>query len=186
RHRSACRDLSPDRRTRVRPGRQATEGGADRVELLPGAAARLRSHRGDVPRTPRCCAPGRGRRRAQPDARGERRRRTDAMMRGSESARRYLAVLGPWLGLIAVWTLFALAVGQPFWAWENQRLMLQQTAIVGTAAVGATFVIVSGGIDLAVGSTIALLTVVLAKPVNAGWPDALAPAGVVASGAVIG
>jgi ribose transport system permease protein len=41
-------------------------------------------------------------------------------------------------------------------------VMLMQTAVVGTAALGMTMIIVSGGIDLSVGSNIALVTVVVA------------------------
>jgi ribose/xylose/arabinose/galactoside ABC-type transport system permease subunit len=75
-------------------------------------------------------------------------------------ARAALRRLGPLAGLAATWALFALAAGGPFTALSNQRLMLLQTAVVGTAAIGATLIIVAGGIDLSVGSTIALGTVV--------------------------
>ena len=45
----------------------------------------------------------------------------------------------------------------------NLELMARQMAIVSIAAVGMTIVIVSGGIDLSVGSMIALSTVVIAQ-----------------------
>lgn len=67
--------------------------------------------------------------------------------------------LGPAFGLLGAWVLFALLAGAHFVAWENQRLMLLQTAVIGTAAVGATWIIALGGLDLSVGSTIALGTV---------------------------
>lgn len=67
--------------------------------------------------------------------------------------------LGPAFGLIGAWILFALLAGAHFVAWENQRLMLLQTAVIGTAAVGATWIVALGGLDLSVGSTIALGTV---------------------------
>ena len=41
--------------------------------------------------------------------------------------------------------------------------MLRQTAVVGVASVGMTLVIVLGGIDLSVGSVVALTTVVVAR-----------------------
>ena len=63
---------------------------------------------------------------------------------------------GPLLGLAAAWTLFALAAGGPFLTWANHELMLLQTAVVGTAAVGATWIVVSGGVDLSVGASVAL------------------------------
>ncbi|MBK8976281.1 MAG: ABC transporter permease [Planctomycetes bacterium] len=97
----------------------------------------------------------------------------------------WLARLGPALGLIAVWLLFWVLAPQGFVAWENQRLMLLQTAIVGTAAVGATLVIIAGGIDLSVGSAIALGTVVVAGLLRDGcaaWVAGLA--GVLAGGTI--
>lgn len=85
-----------------------------------------------------------------------------------------LARLGPAIGLIAVWLIFAVLEGRDFMSWSNQRLMLLQTAVVATAAVGATFVIISGGIDLSVGSAIAFGTMVLALALRSGVPPWLA------------
>ncbi len=41
-------------------------------------------------------------------------------------------------------------------------------------AVGMTFVILTGGIDLSVGSVVALSTVIVATTLQAGWPMPLA------------
>ncbi len=106
---------------------------------------------------------------------------------GPSPFRSLLSRLGPLLGLVAVWSLFAVTVKEGnFITWENQRLMLLQTAIVGTAAVGATLVIVSGGIDLSVGSAIALGTVVVALLLQAGVPPFLAGLGGTVFGALVG
>lgn len=94
--------------------------------------------------------------------------------------------LGPALGLIAVWTLFAALAPQTFVSWTNQRLMLTQTAVVGTAAIGATLIIISAGIDLSVGSTIALTTVMTALALKAGADPVLAMFGGVLTGVAIG
>ena len=64
-------------------------------------------------------------------------------------------------GLAAVWILFAVLEGANFVGWSNQRLMLLQTAVVATAALGGTIVIISGGIDLSVGSAIACGTMII-------------------------
>lgn len=96
------------------------------------------------------------------------------------------ARLGPALGLIFVWALFAALQGRDFVAWSNQRLMLLQTAVVGTAAIGATLVIVSGGIDLSVGSAIALGTMVVALAIEAGWSAAAAAAVGLLTGLALG
>ena len=97
-----------------------------------------------------------------------------------------LQTLGPVIGLLAAWTLFAVLVGGPFVSWENHRLMLLQTAVVGTAAVGATIIIISGGIDLSVGSTIALGTMIVAWLLERGAPGAVAALGGVATGLAVG
>ena len=49
----------------------------------------------------------------------------------------------------------------PFFNGENGLLILKYSAIYGIAAVGASMVIISGGVDLAPGAVIALTTVVL-------------------------
>ena len=79
-----------------------------------------------------------------------------------------LAKLGPFIGLIFVYALFATLVNlvpgaQRFATTGNLELMMRQTAVVGTAALGMTLIIISGGIDLSVGANIALSTVVIAS-----------------------
>lgn len=73
-----------------------------------------------------------------------------------------LATLGPLLGLAVVFVLFAALRPATFLTAGNLQLMLLQTAVVGTAALGMTLVIITGGIDLSVGSNVALVTVVIA------------------------
>lgn len=74
-----------------------------------------------------------------------------------------IARLGPLIGLMFVLALFALLRPDTFATWGNIEIILLQTAVVGTAALGMTLIIVSGGIDLSVGSSIALVTVVVAR-----------------------
>jgi ribose/xylose/arabinose/galactoside ABC-type transport system permease subunit len=73
------------------------------------------------------------------------------------------------LGLLLVWLIFATLKGHDFVKWDNQRLMLLQTAVVGAAAMGSALIIFSGGIDLSVGSSIALTTVVIALSLQHGF-----------------
>jgi ribose/xylose/arabinose/galactoside ABC-type transport system permease subunit len=77
-------------------------------------------------------------------------------------ARRVLAAFGPAIGLIFAVALFASLRFQTFVTIDNFSIMLQQTAVIGAGAIGMTVVIVSGGIDLSVGSTVALVTIVIA------------------------
>jgi len=89
-------------------------------------------------------------------------------------------------GLLLVSLLFAFLIGPRFFSGANLELMARQTAIVGVAALGMTMVIVAGGIDLSVGSIIALSTVVAALCLRDGsWP-LVAAAAAVAAGAVCG
>lgn len=84
--------------------------------------------------------------------------------------RRILGVswFGPVLALAVVYVLFALLVPDTFARGANVVTMTRQTVVVGIVAVGMTLVIVSGGIDLSVGSQVALATVVIARALNAG------------------
>jgi ribose/xylose/arabinose/galactoside ABC-type transport system permease subunit len=60
--------------------------------------------------------------------------------------------------------------------------MARQTTVVAIAAVGMTFVIITGGIDLSVGSAIAFTTVVVAIVLKAGFgPGVAVLAGVAAA-----
>lgn len=97
-----------------------------------------------------------------------------------------LGKLGPVIGLVFVITLFALLRPRDFLTVDNAQLILLQTAVVGTAALGMTMIIVSGGIDLSIGSNIALCTVVIAILLAHGVPPLLAAGGGVLTGALCG
>lgn len=98
----------------------------------------------------------------------------------------WLSKLGPLIGLGFVWALFAALVGWDFVRWNNQQLMLMQTAVVATAAVGATLIIISGSIDLSVGSMVALGSMIVALLLNQGAPAWIAAMGGIASGVAVG
>lgn len=99
--------------------------------------------------------------------------------------------LGPLIGLVFIIALFwglqytPWAVGE-FATVANFQVMLMQTAVVATAALGATIVIISGGIDISVGSNIALTTVVVGSLLAGGWPPILAALGGIAVGCAAG
>jgi ribose transport system permease protein len=73
-----------------------------------------------------------------------------------------LAKLAPLIGLAFVVSLFALLRYDTFFTVGNFELILRQTAVVGIAALGMTMIIIAGGIDLSVGSAIALVSVCIA------------------------
>ncbi|RLS45596.1 MAG: ABC transporter permease [Planctomycetota bacterium] len=94
--------------------------------------------------------------------------------------------LGPLLGLLLVVALFSALRPRQFPTAANVEIMLLQTAVVGTAALGMTLVIASGGIDLSVGSQIALATVGLATLLAHGWSPLAAAGAVVMLGGLCG
>jgi ribose transport system permease protein len=102
--------------------------------------------------------------------------------------RQLLARLGPFLGLIAVIAVFALMTDSPsqYLSVRNFRIVVAQTVIVALGAIGMTMIIVSGGIDLSVGSAIALTGVVTALGLRNGMPPLLALLLGVGAGGVIG
>jgi len=93
---------------------------------------------------------------------------------------------GPFLGLALVAIVFGFLVGPQFFRGNNLELIARQTAIVCTAALGMTMVIVAGGIDLSVGSIVALTTVVIALLLGADYGPMSAAAAGIGAGAVCG
>jgi len=81
---------------------------------------------------------------------------------------RLLSAAGPLFGLAFVVLLFALNPKCPaaFTSFYNVKTIITQTVIVGIGALGMTLVIIGGGIDLSVGSQVALSTVVTAWGLN--------------------
>ncbi|MGD8786960.1 MAG: ABC transporter permease [Phycisphaerales bacterium] len=76
--------------------------------------------------------------------------------------RNWLNTIGPVLALVVVYGIFVLIAPPSFATTRNLEMIARQTTIVGVAALGMTMVIISGGIDLSVGSIVALSTVVIA------------------------
>src|SRR4029079_5672218 len=121
--------------------------------------------------------------------------------RGLVGAKRFLDERGVLVGLVAVALMFGALVGPEFFSAANLELiprslsaatlelMARQAVIVCVAALGMTMVIVAGGIDLSVGSVVALSTVVTALLLrhDASAAGALAAAlGAVSAGAACG
>jgi ribose/xylose/arabinose/galactoside ABC-type transport system permease subunit len=95
-------------------------------------------------------------------------------------------LLGPALGLVGVCALFAVLEPGTFLSVYNFQTIAAQTVIVGFGAIGMTFVIVSGGIDLSLGSVIALVSVVTALALKHGTSPVLSSVAGIATGLLIG
>lgn len=106
---------------------------------------------------------------------------------GSALLQSWLNRLGPLLGLVLVILVFSVLMETPsrFLSANNLRVVLSQTVIVAIGAIGMTMIIISGGIDLAVGSTIALTGVITALGIQSGWsPTTALAAGILVGGLV--
>ncbi|BES64261.1 ribose ABC transporter permease [Gottschalkiaceae bacterium SANA] len=68
----------------------------------------------------------------------------------------------------------------------NISNLLRSTSIVGVAAVGMTFVIISAGIDLSVGSVLGLSGIIAALLMTSGVPIILSVIGAMICGTVVG
>jgi len=100
----------------------------------------------------------------------------------------WLRTLGPFAGLGLVVLIFALLTGSPgkYLSISNLRIVLSQTMIVALGAIGMTLIIISGGIDLSVGSNIALTSVVTALALRHSWPPSVALLGGIVVGGLVG
>ena len=103
--------------------------------------------------------------------------------------RERLAVIVQGQGLFAMAILIGVyfSIESPFFlTWSNALTVGATTAALGVMAVAQTFLIVSGGIDVSVGSVVAISSVSLATMLEHGfgfWPAALLAVGL---GAVVG
>jgi ribose transport system permease protein len=106
----------------------------------------------------------------------------------STGSRAWLATLGPFIGLMAVVAIFALLTDTPdqYLSVRNFRIVVAQTVIVALGAIGMTMIIVSGGIDLSVGSVIALTGVVTAIAIRDGVSPLVAVLYSVLAGGAVG
>jgi ribose transport system permease protein len=94
--------------------------------------------------------------------------------------------VGPFLALICVYCFFAALTPDTFLRTLNLVTMLRQTVVVAIAGVGMALIIVHGGIDLSVGSTVALTTVVAAKCLQSGASPTTTVFAALALGALAG
>jgi ribose transport system permease protein len=101
---------------------------------------------------------------------------------------RLINVAGPFFGLILVLGLFSLnsEVRPYLYTGGNFKIILTQTVIVAVGALGMTMIIVSGGIDLSVGSAVALTSVLGATLLVKGCSTSATVVLTVLAGGLIG
>ena len=97
-------------------------------------------------------------------------------------------LLGPFFGLLLVLGLFSLSaeVRPHLFTGGSLKMILIQTVIVALGALGMTMIIISGGIDLSVGSVVALTSVLGAALLLKGIAPPLVVLVCVLGGAAVG
>jgi erythritol transport system permease protein len=82
----------------------------------------------------------------------------------------WLSTLSRFLALLAVFLFFALLIQEgKFYTLRNLENIFRQSAVYATAALGMTMVIITAGIDLSIGSVIALTVVTVAWTLDIHW-----------------
>ena len=98
-------------------------------------------------------------------------------------------VRGKVLGIFGLLVLVVVVTGAAnprFFATDNLENVLQRTSLFGILGIGAAFTIVTGGIDLSIGSVVGLSATVLPLLLDAGAPAPVALLAVLALGACLG
>ena len=81
-----------------------------------------------------------------------------------------MSVVGPVLALVVLLVLGA-SLNPSFLAWDNVTNVLARSAFIGIIAVGMTFVITAGGLDLSVGSMAAFIAGLMILVMNSALPS---------------
>lgn len=82
--------------------------------------------------------------------------------------------LSPLVVLVVSAVVFGL-INPRFFNPANLSIMLQQVAVIGLLALGQTIIILTAGIDLAVGAAMILAQMVMASlAIESGWPEPIA------------
>lgn len=77
------------------------------------------------------------------------------------------------IGIFLIYIFFTV-MDASYLSWTNFLLILQQATINGIIAVGMTFAIMTGGIDLSVGAVYGIVVVAIAQMTVSGWNPVLA------------
>jgi ribose transport system permease protein len=86
-----------------------------------------------------------------------------AARRGASWANWVVGVQGPLVGLVLLCVIFSFCTNGTFLSVRNALNVLDQVTVLGILSIGMTAVIISGGIDLSVGSVLAFAMMIM------GW-----------------
>jgi len=112
---------------------------------------------------------------------------SDNNLSGSVKKRRFsLSTVGVLGMILIIFFIFLSLTTDKFLTPGNLGNLARQTSIVGIIAIGMTYVIISAGIDLSVGSVLALGGIVASMMMRAGYPILLSIFVAIIVGAVVG
>lgn len=100
--------------------------------------------------------------------------------------KKFFAAEGTLIAIMIFLIVFLSLASEFFFTAENLTNLVRHTSIVGVVAIGMTFVIISGGIDLSVGSVLGLSGMVAAILMRDGVSIIVAVAAGIVSGTVVG
>ncbi|WP_141728459.1 ABC transporter permease [Devosia insulae] len=113
----------------------------------------------------------------------------DATVKPARGFRLDLKTVGPLLAL-ALLVLLGISLNENFLSYSNLTNVLARSSFIGIIAIGATFVITSGGLDLSVGSMAAVIAGIMIIVMNSLIPSMGLTWGVIligmAAGLVVG
>lgn len=110
---------------------------------------------------------------------------TGRLSAGINLSRTTKQLLSTFSGLFVLCVIFAF-LSEYFLTWNNILTVATQTAVIAVIAVGQTYVMITSGIDLSIGSNIALAGMTSAMGMQAGLPLPVAMLLGLASGALVG
>ena len=98
----------------------------------------------------------------------------------------FVATYGIYAALVLLFVALAIAMPDTFLTAGNLSNVLRQNSFMAVLAVGLTMTILTGGIDLSIGSVVAMAGVLAAQALLAGWGVVGALAAGMAAGAAVG
>lgn len=100
-----------------------------------------------------------------------------------------ISTLSLYIGAVAIIIIFTIVCslsGKNFLTVNNIQNIITQSSVIAVIAIGASIVIITGGIDLSAGSIVGFVGIFAGLMIKAGWPVSVACVIAFASGALIG
>lgn len=100
-----------------------------------------------------------------------------------------LSTLSLYIGAVAILVIFTVVcqlAGKNFLTFSNIQNIITQSSVIAVIAIGASIVILTGGIDLSAGSIVGFVGIFAGLMIKAGWPVPVACLLAIASGALFG